>query len=211
MCQPVPILWGSCSVLGRICKLDKQNEFPLQSTDSVNKDVEGQRQLDSWLPPRLRLSPHRHTPSSKPGELTPLLMKRVFVMYNERKRQDFLLRFNAGPLWASALQTHYKSYTQHLCKHSDTHITLGIHGKRGLKNTLTLEFNHFCWIHANGEWECIIHSLNRCDWFQASMSEKIQMQLGASRWPPAKEALCIDHRWGRCPDTWITALQEHNL
>ncbi len=30
----------------RICKLDKQNEFPLQS-DSVNKDVEGQRQPDS--------------------------------------------------------------------------------------------------------------------------------------------------------------------
>lgn len=65
MRQPVPILRGSCSVLGRICKLDKQNEFPLQSTDTVNKDVEGQRQPDSWLPPRPNLSPHRHTPSSK--------------------------------------------------------------------------------------------------------------------------------------------------
>lgn len=131
MCQPVPILRGSCS-LGWICKLDKQNEFPLQSTDCKQRrrGPNATGQLASSI------SSQTHTILT-PGELTPLLMKRVFVMYNERKRQDFLLRFNTGrALSQCSANTLQIIHTQHLCKHSDTHITLGVHGKRGLKTLL---------------------------------------------------------------------------
>lgn len=140
-------------------------------------------------------------------------MKWVFVMCNERKKQDFLLRFNAGHTcstqWASALQTRYKSYTHNAYANTTAHTNLWNLGNTPLKTLLhyiSVIFAGFM-IMVNGKVSSIL-SIDLIDFNPLQYREN---QLGNSRWPPAKEALCIDHKWRRDAQTHGSRLYKSNI